>query len=135
MGLGTGFDHILDRREAEFFSFGYTQPGARHLEIKYAKHGGARNAREGNILSADIVRHRPAAAIGPQGQRDLGFFSGHDMVGIRAVAGGIDVVIRCPQIPVHRNGFLNPQFETRGFGNPAAGGYPDADQHHLSGKR
>ena len=68
MRLRTGFDHILDWVKTEFFSFRYAQAGARHLKIKDAEHGGTRNTVKSNILATDIIRHSPAAPVGPQGQ-------------------------------------------------------------------
>jgi len=110
------------------------QAGPGDLKIKHPKYRRSRHAVKGDMFIAYIVSHGPTGPVGPQGQRNPGFRSGHDMKGIGTVTGVINIFIGCSQAAIHCNGSCDTQLKTGSFRYLATGCDADSHQHHVSGE-
>ena len=107
------------------------KPATGHFQVEDLEHGGAGHPIQFHGFAANVVRHGPAGAVGPQRQGNPGFFAGHHMGGVGTVTGRINRFVRCLQPAVYGNGTPRPQFKAGVLGQFAVGMDTDGHQHHV----
>ena len=114
---------------------GRTQPGMGHLHVQDLEYRAARNAGQLDVPACDIVRHSPAASVGPQGERYPDPLPRYYVESVGAVSRGEDIRVRGAQGFVHRDGILRTQVEPGLGGNFRIGHDTHAHEHQVNIQR